>query len=63
MKNKEIIKLSKDELVNKMQILKKDLFNLRFRKVNGKIDDTSKFSQIKRDIAKVLTKLNSSKKT
>ena len=63
MKNKEIIKLSKDELVNKMQILKKDLFNLRFRKVNGKIDDNSKFSQIKRDIAKVLTKLNSSKKT
>jgi len=63
MKNKEIIKLSKDELVNKIQILKKDLFNLRFRKVNGKIDDTSKFSQIKRDIAKVLTKLNSSKKT
>tara|TARA_B100001123_G_C14424645_1_gene676121 strand:+ start:68 stop:259 length:192 start_codon:yes stop_codon:yes gene_type:complete len=63
MKNKEIIKLSKDELVNKIQVLKKDLFNLRFRKVNGKIDDTSKFSQIKRDIAKVLTKLNSSKKT
>ena len=63
MKNKEIIKLSKDELVNKIQILKKDLFNLRFRKVNGKIDDTSKFSQIKRDIAKVLTKLNSNKKT
>ena len=63
MKNKEIIKLSKDELVNKIQMLKKDLFNLRFRKVNGKIDDTSKFSQIKRDIAKVLTKLNSSKKT
>ena len=61
MKNKEIIKLSKDELVNKMQILKKDLFNLRFRKVNGKIDDTSKFSQIKRDIAKILTKLNKKK--
>ena len=63
MKIKEIKKLSVDELKKKVNLLKKDLFNLRFRKVNGKIDDTSKFSQIKRDIAKVLTKLNSSKKT
>ena len=58
MKNKEVIKLSKDELVNKFNLLKKDLFNFRFRKINGQIEDTSKISQIKKDVAKLLTTLN-----
>ena len=58
MKNKEINKLSKDELKNKINSLKKDLFNFRFRKVNGQLDDTAKVSEIKKDVAKLLTKLN-----
>jgi len=58
MKSKEINKLSKDELKNKINSLKKDLFNFRFRKVNGQIDDTAKISTIKKDVAKLLTKLN-----
>ncbi len=58
MKSKEINKLSKDELKNKINSLKKDLFNLRFRKVNGQIDDTAKVSTIKKDVAKLFTKLN-----
>ena len=58
MKNKEVNKLSKDEIKNKINILKKDLFNFRFRKVNGQLEDTSKVSSIKKDVAKLLTKLN-----
>ena len=58
MKNKEIIKLSSDELKNKLSSIKKDLFNFRFRKINGQIEDTSKISQLKRDLAKIMTKLN-----
>ena len=58
MKSKEINKLSKDELKNKINSLKKDLFNFRFRKVYGQIDDTAKISTIKKDVAKLLTKLN-----
>jgi large subunit ribosomal protein L29 len=58
MKNKEIKKLTVDELKNKVNLLKKDLFNFRFRKVNGQLEDTSKVSQMKKDIAKLLTKLN-----
>ena len=58
MKIKEIKKLSVDELKNKINLLKKDLFNFRFRKVNGQLDDTSKVSQIKKDVAKLLTALN-----
>ena len=58
MKNKEINKLSKDELKNKINSLKKDLFNFRFRKVSGQLEDTGKVSTIKKDVAKLLTKLN-----
>ena len=58
MKNKEIKKLSVDELKNKVHSLKKDLFNFRFRKVNGQLTDTAKVSQIKKDVAKLFTALN-----
>ena len=58
MKNKEVKKLSIDELKNKSALLKKDLFNLRFKKVNGQLEDTAKVSELKRNIAKMLTQLN-----
>ena len=58
MKNNEIKKLSKDELLNKINSSKKDLFNFRFRKANGQLEDVSKVSIMKRDIAKILTLLN-----
>ena len=58
MRNKEIKKLSIDELKNKVNSLKKDLFNFRFRKVNGQLENTAKVSQIKKDMAKLLTTLN-----
>ena len=58
MKNQEIKKLSIDELKNKVNLLKKDLFNFRFRKVNGQLENTAKVAQIKKDVAKLLTVLN-----
>ena len=58
MKNKEINKLIADEIKNKINSLKKDLFNFRFRKVNGQLEDTSKVSQLKNNVAKLLTKLH-----
>ena len=58
MKYKEIEKLSIDELKNKIHSLKKDLFNFRFRKINGQLEDTAKISQIKKDVAKVFTALH-----
>ena len=61
MKIKEINKLSKDELEKKVNSLKKDLFNFRFRKVNGQLEDTSKVSLLKKDVAKILGKLNERK--
>ena len=58
MKIKEINKLSYDELKNKINLIKKDLFNLRFRKINGQLEDTSKVTTLKKDLAKILTKLS-----
>ena len=63
MKIKEINKLSKDELNNKLNSLKKDLFNFRFRKINGQLNDTAKVSQTKKDLAKLFTKMNNKKTT
>ena len=57
MKNKEINKLSNDELIIKLDKLKKDLFNMRFKKINSQMEDTAKFSQTKRNVAKLLTEL------
>ena len=58
MKNKEINKLSKDEVRTKINVFRKDLFNFRFRKVNGQLESAAKVSQIKKDVAKILTALN-----
>ena len=58
MKNKEIKKLTTDELKNKIVSLRKDLFNFRFRKVNGQLENTAKVSQLKKDVARLLTSLN-----
>ena len=61
MKSKEINKLSNDELVNKLDKLKKDLFNMRFKKTNGPIEDSSLILRTRKDVAKILTRLNKKK--
>ena len=61
MKNNEINKLSNDELDNKFSKIKKDLFNMRFKKANGPLEDTSKSLLLKKDVARILTKKNQKK--
>ena len=61
MKIKEINKLTNDQLETNLNKLKKDLFNMRFKKANGPLEDTSKYAELKKDIAKILTKKNSKK--
>tara|TARA_E500000178_G_scaffold212218_1_gene209473 strand:- start:1309 stop:1500 length:192 start_codon:yes stop_codon:yes gene_type:complete len=57
MKKKEIKKLSKDEILNNIDKLKKDLFNLRFQKVNSQIANPSKIGEAKKTIARLKTSL------
>ena len=61
MKYKEIKKLTNDEAINKIKSFKKDLFNFRFRKANGQLENTAKVTEIKKDVAKLLTKLKEKK--
>ena len=62
MKNKDVKKLTVDEAKTKINSLKKDLFNFRFRKVNGQLEDTAKVSSIRKDIARIMTKQNTETK-
>ena len=55
MKFKEIKKLTKDQLHNNLDKFKKDLFNLRFRKINGQLTNPSKFKETKKVIARIST--------
>ena len=55
MKKKEIKKMTESEMLKNLESFKKDLFNLRFQQVNGQLTNTSKFNQIKKTIAKLLT--------
>ena len=62
MKNKEINKLTDDQLKEKINSIKKDLLNFRFRKINGQIEDTYKAPILKKDLAKILIKLKKKRK-
>ena len=58
MKLKEINKLTKDQLHKNLDKFKKDLFNLRFRKINGLLTNPSKFKETKKTIARIITLIN-----
>ena len=55
MKKKEIKKLTKNQLSENLEKLKKDLFNFRFQKVNGQIKSPAKISETKKNIARLKT--------
>ena len=60
-KKKEEKKLTKDQAEKKILTLKKDLFNLRFKKINNQIDNPAQFNQIKKDIARLYTTIKNTK--
>ena len=55
MKKQEIKKLTKDQIFKNIDKLKKDLFNLRFQKVNSQITNPAKISETKKTIARLKT--------
>ena len=54
----EIKKKTKDELTDLLIDLKKENYNLRFQKKNGQLEKTGRIDQVKKDIAKIKTKIN-----
>ena len=57
MKKKEIKKMTKKQMIENLDKLKKDSFNFRFQKVNGQIKSPAKITETKKNIARLKTLL------
>ena len=57
MKINEIRDLSAQEINDKIQDLKEELFNLRFQLAINQLDKPHKITEVKHDIARVMTVL------
>ncbi len=51
----EFRELDDDELGTKLVESRKELFNLRFQAATGRLDNNSRVTQVRRDIARLLT--------
>ena len=51
----EIRELSIEQLDTQVKELKQELFNLKFQKTLGQLQNTAKIKQVKRDIARMKT--------
>ena len=60
-KKKEDKKLTRDQVEKKILTLKKDLFNIRFKKVNNQITNPAQYNEIKKNIARLYTTIKNSK--
>ena len=60
-KKKDDKKLTKDQAEKKILTLKKDLFNIRFKKINNQINNQAQYGQIKKSIARLYTTIKNSK--
>jgi len=57
-KKKEEKKLTKDQAEKKIQALKKDLFNIRFKKINGQVQNPAQYNLIKKNIARLFSNIS-----
>ena len=62
MKAAELRSMSVEALESKLKELKAELFNLRFQHAINQLDNPHKMTEVKRDIARVMTVLQEMKK-
>lgn len=55
MKATELREMTMDELVQREGELKRTLFNLRFQRASGELDNTAELRKTRREIARVMT--------
>jgi len=60
-KKKEDKRLTKDQAEKKILSLKKDLFNIRFKKINNQVNNPAQYEQIKKSIARLYTTIKNTK--
>ena len=58
MKAVELKKMTTEELQAKLTELKRELFNLRFQHAINQLDNPHQMTEVKHDIARVMTVLN-----
>lgn len=61
MKPNDLKKMSSDELVKKRNESTQELFNLKFQLHTGRLENTSKLKNIRKDIARINTILTENK--
>ena len=60
--NKKIEKkLTKDQSIKKIETLKKDLFNIRFKKINNQVENPAQYREIKKSVARLYTNIRKTK--
>jgi len=57
MKAADVRAKTDDELTSELDILGKEIFNLRFQRANGQLENTSRVRQVRRNIARIRTVL------
>ena len=62
MKAAELRKMSVEALEEQLKALKAELFNLRFQHAINQLDNPHKMTEVKHDIARVMTVLQEMKK-
>ena len=53
--------LTKDQAEKKILTLKRDLFNIRFKKVNNQVENSAQYGEIKKSIARLYTNIKGNK--
>ena len=57
-KSKDLVTKTKDELLDRIEFLRKEQFNLRFQVSNGQNENPARFKFIRKEIACIKTILN-----
>jgi large subunit ribosomal protein L29 len=57
MKAADVRARTNDELIEQLDTLGRESFNLRFQRANGQLENTSRVRQVRRDIARIKTVL------
>jgi large subunit ribosomal protein L29 len=57
MKASDVRAKTDDELDGELDVLGKEIFNLRFQRANGQLENTARVRQVRRDIARIKTVL------
>ena len=58
MNAEELRQKTPDQLRDQLVALKKEAFNLRFRKATNQLENTARMREVRRDVARVKTVLN-----